>query len=371
MGEQLRLGLFQVLLVVTPLNVIAISPPIVQQPEPYSATARISVQDTGPKTACDAPCPHCSAGNPYFMRTQIEILRSKPILNEVAKRLNLATAWADNGEERSSDEIYRSLRKSVTIRNYPNTTMLEITVHRPDPNEAAGIANEIAGTYRDYRLDLLGREKRAALEQIEASLKQQQARVDAAEDVVQALRLEFGLPAESGVHTGVDPVAIEQIKADRLAAQKIMLEKESSLKMMAHLEEKDLISRAAFAANFDEPARKLVQQYRDLEKNLQELGTEYGPNHPELKRFRAQMNAQEKVLEERIATLNVLLTQITGAGGYLRGEKYQPFRAALAKLESERLIYKELESRFQIESALLEAEPRSPVEIISSAEPVP
>lgn len=389
MGKKLRSYLVLVLLVVKPLQLLAATQPVLEPSKTYSATAQILVRDTGPSTTSGTAPSNPSGNNDYFMRTQNVIIQSKPILDKVANRLNLATEWAKDGNELSSDDVYEILSRSINFNNDTNTSIIAITVQRPDPNEAAAIANEIATTFRDSRLDQLRENNLKAKKIIRKSLDKQQARVDAAEKAVDKQLVELDLPPYSEMDTEVDSDSLAQLKADRLAAQQILLEKESLLKIMAELDGKNVIQRAGFISQFDESVVNVIQQIHEIEYKLKALGKEYGPNHPEVKRYRSQKEALEKVLEEHIAAqkrrleaehklakdkvegLSVLLFEITKGGGYLHGDEYQPLRRALADLDNEQFIYKVLDKRITEELEKLETAPRSPVDILSLAQPNP
>ncbi|MCK4565655.1 MAG: hypothetical protein KAU94_13380, partial [Verrucomicrobia bacterium] len=120
----------------------------------HKATARIIVSD--PDSYLDPSKPgSLSSGNPYFLRTQIEIIQSKPILYEVAKRLNLAERWSVDGTKLSKDAVHKILKESLKVYQQRDTSLIAISVQRTDSAEAAQIANEIAETFHDACLEVL------------------------------------------------------------------------------------------------------------------------------------------------------------------------------------------------------------------------
>ena len=67
-------------------------------PNIYAASSRIAVSEDAPEIdPFYGRQSYMSSYNPYFLRTQFEILQSKPILYEVINRLNLQTEWGRAG----------------------------------------------------------------------------------------------------------------------------------------------------------------------------------------------------------------------------------------------------------------------------------
>ncbi len=170
-----------ILVVVGPLVFLAGTAYTLMLPNLYVSRCRISVHATGPQGACDAPCPHCVLESSSYLRTQFEIIQSKPMLYEVINRLNLQREWGREGERLPRDVAYRILQNSVTVLQHRDTSLIVISVKRDDPVKAAKIANELAGTYRDSRLDLLAKENRESVDRIRGAVREQQVRVEDAE----------------------------------------------------------------------------------------------------------------------------------------------------------------------------------------------
>lgn len=119
-------------------------------PESYASTARILVEPTA-TSGSSAP-----AYDPYFMQTTLEIIKTPVVLNPVIDKLNLNQAWGKkyfNGEMLKSSESLEILKQRLTVAPVGNSKLIAVTVYSDDKLEAAKIANTIAGSYRDYRLE--------------------------------------------------------------------------------------------------------------------------------------------------------------------------------------------------------------------------
>ena len=62
-------------------------------PNIYASSSRILVSEDTPEINPFSSQRNYMIYNPYFLRTQFEILTSKPILNEVIYRLDLQNEW--------------------------------------------------------------------------------------------------------------------------------------------------------------------------------------------------------------------------------------------------------------------------------------
>ena len=356
-------------------------------PNIYASSSRISVSEDAPEINPFAmQQSYASSYNPYFLRTQFEILQSKPILHEVILRLNLQSEWGKGGEKLPRDVTYKILKNSISVFQQRDTSLIVISVKRDDPNETAKIANEIAEVYRDSRLDIASKDARGAIDKIAEALEEQRDRVAAAEQVVEDFRKEFGI-AEVGGEGSVDArnMRLQRLEDARLSAQQEMINKEGSLKILESLDDAGLIEQASYLT-FDQLVMSTIQQLNDAEVQLSSLEADYGENHPEVKRIHSQIRTLENALSQKILALrNGLETEYLLAKNMFisldkelenerlasiesQGTEFRPFRNAQTELESERFIYNQLNAKLRQEIITLQV-PRNPVEVIDIAEP--
>ncbi|MBT8042058.1 MAG: polysaccharide biosynthesis tyrosine autokinase, partial [Pontiella sp.] len=324
--------------------------------------------------------------NPYFLRTQFEIIQSKPIIYEVVNRLNLQEEWGKEGEKLPREVAFKILKNSISVFQQRDTSLIVISAKRDNPDEAADIANELAEVYRDSRLDLAMRSARGAIDKIDEALKDQRMRVEDSEAKVQQIRTELDIATMGGEGTiDVEDMRMQQLEGDRLMAQREMMEKEGLLKILEDLDDKDLIERASYIT-FDQFVNNAIQQIQDIDVQLSSLDADFGENHPEVKRYRLQKETLEATLKQRLQALrNGLETEYEIARNNYegldrvlasvrtdtiesQGAKFRPFRNAMADLETERFIYNQLKSKHRQEIITLQV-PRNPVELIDVAEP--
>ncbi len=377
----------EIVLAVTILVVLTGTVYTLMLPSVYASMARISVSEDAPEiNPFTAQQSYASSYNPYFLRTQFEVLTSKPILHEVINRLNLQAEWGRDGEKLSLDVASKILQNSLSVFQQRDTTLIVISAKRDNPNEAAKIANEVAEVYRDSRLDLAYTVAHGAINKIEEAVKEQLVRVEDSENKVQQLRKNLDIAVIGGEgNYDVDEMRLQQMEGDRLAAHRDMLDKESLLKTLEGLDDKDLMEQASYIT-FDQIVVSTMQQIQDIDVQLSALDADFGKNHPEVKRYLLQQAKLEETLELRLQalrnglqtdyviaknryeSLDKALAGVRATSIEAQGEKYRPFRIAMAQLETERFIYNQLLSKYRQETITLQV-PRNPVEIIDSAEP--
>ncbi len=356
-------------------------------PNIYASQVRISVSEDAPQINPFAvQQTYYTPYNPYFLRTQFEIIQSKPIFDAVINRLNLQEEWSKDGEKVAREVALKILQNSISVVQDRDTTLIRIIVQRDDPDEAARIANEIAEVYKDSRLEIANKEMRSALDKMDEALKDQTERVQIAEQKVQEIRKQYGLAVVGGEGSvDISEIQMQQLESDRLAAQQMMLEKEGVLKILENLGDQDLSDRAAGITS-DPLVMNTIQQIQDIDVQLSALSADYGPNHPEVVRFQNQKAKAEEVLKQQLQAmrnrlqteydlaksrydkLDSLLESVKEKTIEEQGTEYQPFRKALADLENERFIYNQLNAKLRQEIITMNV-PRHPVEIIDTAEP--
>ena len=356
-------------------------------PNIFQSFSRIRVSEDGPSISpFSRQESFYSNYNPYFLKTQFEVLTSKPLLYEVINRLNLQQEWGSDGEKLQRDVALKILQNSVSVFQQRDTSLIIINVKRDDPDEAADIANILAEVYRDSRLNLAGKEARGAIDQIEIAVKEQAQRVVDAEQQVQVIREQFGLAIVGGEGSvDISEMQMQQLESTRMTAQQAMMEKEGILNILENLEDKDLVDSSSGITS-DPLVMNTIQQIQSIDVQLSSLSADYGSNHPEILRFQYQKKKAEEVLKQQLQSLrNRLQTEYDLAQSRFnkvdsllesvkertiaeQGKEYQPFRKALADLDIERMIYNQLSAKLRQEIITLDV-PRNPVEIIDTAEP--
>ena len=377
----------EVILAVTLLIVITGTAYTFTLPKMYSADARISVRED--ELDIDVFERQMIHGyNPFFIRTQYEIIQSRQVLHQVINNLNLAQVWGekmnDDKSALSREQSYLILSKSIKVQQYRDTSLIAIQAFREDPEEAAQIANEVAAVYRDQRLTAKRREIKRAVEALENELQKQQEKVDQAEEDLQKIRQDMGV-SMIGQGVSVDKMRLQQLEADRIAARVDMLVRKARLDQLDSLQGEELMNASAYIVS-DMTLNNIRSQLIDSDIALKLKLESYGVNHPEVKRLQAGVNelkvkltsalsglkkglrADYEVSKAKFETLEAELDMVKKSDIAAEGAKYLPFEKAERNAVIQREILNALRARIAQQGIEIEI-PRTPVEVVDPAEP--
>ena len=356
-------------------------------PKIYMAKSRISVhQDSLNVDVFERQA--MPGYNPFFLRTQYQIIQSKPIIYQVIHNLNLAAQWgkemSESGEPLEKSVAYELMISSLNIEQFRDTTLIDIKVYRKDREEASRIANEIAAVYRNHRLSQKRREMKGGIEALTAELDKQQEKVNEAEEDLERIRKELGITTMArGIRA--DKVRLAHLEGDRISAKVAMLVRKARLEQLEGLEEGELLHAAAVVIK-DGTLTRLRQELIQSEVSLALMLQNFGEKHPDVLKVKAGLAELRKKLNEALNGLliglrseyEVAKEQYQALEAELalaresdiedEGTRYLPFDKADNNLKLQRTILNALKARVTQEGIEIQV-PSTPVEIIDPAEP--
>lgn len=381
----------EIILAVTLLVVITGAAYTFTLPRIYMAEARIEIRPDA--LDVDVFSPQQTIGyNPFFLRTEFEIIRSRSTLTQVVRDLNLQAEWGRtmtaDGSPLPLEDAIRILSRSVRVDQYRDTSLVSISARRPDASEAARIANQVAEVYRANRLAQTRRQISGGLEALQNELEKQRVSLDQAEDELEGLREELGVTLLGSRERGgvqVDKIRLQQLEGDRVAARVDKLVRKSRFDQLDGLEADELLTASAYIVN-DQALAMLRRQLIDAQVNLSLMLENRGENHPEVRRIRAGVNELQVQIDEALnglrrglqadyevarAKYNAIseeLDLVRLADIEAERERFLPFEKMEREVRLQRDIFQALRARIAQEGIELQV-PRTPVEIIDRAEP--
>jgi polysaccharide biosynthesis transport protein len=381
----------EIILAVTLLVVLTGTAYTFTLPKIYQAQARMLVEDDALDVDVFQSTGGYSRYDPYFLRTQYELIKSKPIMYKVVDNLNLRQEWGEKLNEDGSpiprEVALNMLRNSVDVQQYRDTSIIALIVKRPDDNseEASRIANEIAAVYRDHRLSVKRQMTQRGLEALRNELEKQKERVNEAEAEVEDLRERLGI-AMIGENYRADNIRLQRLEGDRINARVDMLTRKARLEELEGLEGEVLISASEYIVN-DQTLSSMRSQYLNAQVDLRVMQEEFGPEHPEIKRRMAALKELEAKIEDALDGMlsglrtdykvaqtryETLAAELESARTIdIEAERTNlPFNKAQRELEIQRSILNALQARVVQEGIQLEV-PRTPVELVDPAESSP
>jgi succinoglycan biosynthesis transport protein ExoP len=368
-------------------------------PKTYMASTKIEVTRDNTPVEGMKPQGMNVTYDPFFLRTQFELIQSKPVIYEVIRNLRLqehfGRIYSDDGKPLTDSQAYEFLVGSMKVQQYRDTNLIEIRIHRSThrstPQEAKAdasrIANEIAAVYRDQRMKVNRTEKERGVTALRDALREKQQNVIDLEAQLEKLRRELNINVMGNGASEVgqiDKARIGQLEADRLTAQSKMLDRQTRLEALKTLSGEQLLYAAASLQD-DPMLNTLRQQLVENQLTLGQLQGTLGAKHPDVLRLQTVVSNLTSKIDENLKGLMVRLqtefeiskrgmelidanlAQMRSSDISAESEKYLPYRNVEHDLQSvreERNSLKMLVTREEIDLQL----PRTPVRVIEMAE---
>ncbi len=380
----------EIVLAVALLVIITVTAWTMTLPRMYETEAKISIREDQADVDVFERSGLGFSYNPFFLRTQLEIIGSRQILYKVIDNLNLCKEW---GKKINEDKApigrglaFAILAGALRVQPSRDTSLISIIVRMEDGNEAALVANEVAKVYREHRLGEKRSTMMRGIEALESELEKQQEKVNKAEEDLERVRKELNISTLGGPGgPAIDKMKLQAMQADLIAARVDMLVRKTRLDQIKDLAGDDLLSAQQFIVG-DASLSSLRQQITDTQVSLKLMLESLGENHPDVKRLHAGLEELRKrlaeglngmkkgldadfnVAKEKFNVLEQELNAIKATDIAAEREKYLPYNKAERKLETERAVLTALKARLSQQGIELEI-PRTPVEVVDPAEP--
>ena len=180
--------------------------------------------------------------DPYFIQTELEIIRSPLVLSNVVESLNLNIKWAEN-----SAMAIKFLQRQLNLQVISNTTDINISFSSDDPNEAATIANAISVAYMDYEIKKYEQITRGGIRVLTEQYQKAEQEINAKRENLKQLGKQLDLPNPEPV----DKLSKSNYAAYFLAKQELQKLEDFHKVLATRIEEEKL--------NFQIPKTSLVQ----------------------------------------------------------------------------------------------------------------
>jgi succinoglycan biosynthesis transport protein ExoP len=306
-------------------------------PETFMSSTRIKVE----KETSDIPLlgqvTMSGPPDPFFLQTEFEVIQSKTNLYRVIDELNLNTEWSKEYLRQGTlktVETFDLLRDKIDVRQYRNTTMIEIRVYSRNKAEAARIANKIAEVYRESRLS--ERENMAArgIEKVTSSLREQQSKVLALQGELDRIRETNRITEvnfDSWSQGTLEAQAVQRTDLLKTEVESKLIRVQSTLDRLTGLS-KDQLRDVLPTLYRDEPLLiDALQKEVDARQQMVRLTTSLAEDHPEVKGVQKLLDQVSRDVDKRINGIMVGLNlQVEAHQKELQGLSN---RVALAKDE--------------------------------------
>jgi uncharacterized protein involved in exopolysaccharide biosynthesis len=306
----------------------------------YQAVARIKLEGGSP---IDASA-HTSY-DPYFIRTEFEVIQSEPVLRKVIDDPGLTKKWfaknEPNGQFKNAETIAR-LKSMLSIRPIRNTSLMEIGAYSREPEEARDIANAVARAYRNYRSEQRTGGKLKELNELERRAAEQQQRVSEAQDRVDDLRASLGIldgtTESNGSSSGITGETLRKLENLRVETEAQLTREETLLDGLKKMDF-DKLTQALPTAAPDTLLASLLEKTLVAEEELASAQTDFGPQHPEVVKVKAKVEDLRRKTRLRVEGIMIGLQ-----------ERVDALKHGLEKLAQESQSFREIELQRDLQS---------------------
>jgi len=330
-----------------------------------------------------------SRGNnfsPFFLATEYQVIKSRPLLEKVAISLDLPNEWGarhnPDGLPMSPKKCVDWLDRRVRLEQQRNTSVIYVKVLHNHQQEAMDIANKVAEVYQSYRLDLKATEVSRGIEAMESVARRQEAEVVKAEDKVEEIRQDKGI-TEIRDDFNIEKAAISKMEADLVTYEVEMITRKARMEELGNMKGDDLILAYNYLL-YDRTLESVQTRLRESEQNLAVMEKSLGPRHPEYLQLQAgiatlrihlekgligvrkSLEADFNVSKKRFDTLSERLNQAKAAERLRTSSDMLPFERAKRERDLQRRLYEAIQARMVQEESDF-GMPRDPVEIFEPA----
>lgn len=246
------------------------------------------------------------------LTTQMQVIRSRPILQETVEILGLRN---EEGDLLNPD----SLRDNLDVGIVSGTDVLEIEYISDDPETAAAVVNTIIDRYREYSITQNRAEANEAKEFLLAQLPQLELAVRQAETELR----DFLEQNNIGVLEDEATSLVRQIEEIAGAAATVQSTLEGTLAQANAIQNKlGLSPEQAFVVGTirqNPGVQEALLALQEVEREIAAEQAQFKPESPVMRQLQARKASLEGFLQEQVAAVggapNVSLGRIQGAGG--------------------------------------------------------
>ncbi len=290
-------------------------------PESFSSTARIKVERDKSdieELAGSGAGVRFNPYDPYFIQTEFEIIQSETILEKVIDVMSLNEVWGKryyDGTKLKTSETLPLVRRGLDLRPVRNTTLIDIRVFSENPKEAADLANQIALTYKQWRLDKGNELVKGGLKSLEDRAKEQDEKIEKAKKELAVLREKLQISDFDAISSAPQPL-IENEEYKRYINTKFEREviytgRKEQFQQLTALSKKELRDVLP-GMETDTTLTELINELNAADQKFKSLGQDISEKHPEYIRITEQQKLLNQKIDDRVnGILKRLETQIS------------------------------------------------------------
>ena len=273
-------------------------------PKTYMSMSRISVEkDTSDIAPLNGMQSGETAFDPYFIQTELEVIQSQMVLDKVVAKCNLTEEWKRLNGNEPLDAIAarKRLKKTIDIRQFRNTSIIELRAYDRERAIAQKIAQAIAEEYQTHRTDAQKKRVELGISALEGKMGIYNEEIAEKQAAVDKMRVDLGISDAAGEesYSIIEPEIVRRYESGLIDARGLHTSMSSllnGLKLQSLEELRDSISTAYPDAQLD----VLIRELHTGQQTLANHSIDLGELHPRIKGLEKVVATLEQQIDNRI-----------------------------------------------------------------------
>ena len=273
-------------------------------PETYMSLSRISIEKD---TSDIAPLLGMQSGptafDPYFIQTEFEKIQSQKVLDKVVSKCGLTEEWKrlNGGKSLTEIEARKILEKAIDIRQFRNTSIIELRAYDRKPQWAQMIAQALADEYQNHRKDLQEERVKKGILVLNGRLKKINEEISVMQTNVDELRTQEGISDAAGdeSYSIIEPEIVRRYESGLIDARGIHTTQSTLLEGLRAQSDEELRA-SILTAHPDAQLDVLIRELHTGQQTLANLSVDLGDEHPRIKGLKVVVATLEGQIDDRI-----------------------------------------------------------------------
>ena len=300
----------------------------------YRATALISIERESVPFNTEPARSTTAAAKQEYRSTQVEILRSRSLIENVVKTLDLSshkafnsrppgwqqllTYWNDKYlgnteatvyeeqyavDDEDLEDVINSVANALQVSTIVNTNLISVGFSSQEANLTASVANAFVEEYLSEVNEFRQESANKAIDQFQDNLIVLQNEIAASEQSLQDYRERNDL-LDSGSSIGLTERSLIDLNQQLVEMKGELAVHRTSYEQISLLG--DVGSRQYESIPLvqkDRVASQLIVEMEQIQKEIQQIGERYGPRHPTMIDAQSRLDSTEESLERQIARI--------------------------------------------------------------------
>ena len=270
-------------------------------PPTYMSLSRISVEK---ETSDIAPLLGMQSGptafDPYFIQTEFEKIQSQKVLDKVVTKCTLTESLV-LGKTLNEREARKILEKSIDVRQYRNTSIIELRAYDRKPTKAQEIAQALASEYQDHRSSLHKVAVQKGIDSLKSRMGEMNTEISDMQSNVDKFRTDLGISDAAGEesYSIIEPEIVRRYEVELIAAKGVHTTQSSLLDGLKEQSAEELRA-SILTAHPDAQLDALTREFHTGQQTLANQSIDLGDQHPRIKGLKKVVATLEEQIDNRI-----------------------------------------------------------------------